>query len=127
MGGQRQVLRAQVVPWRRTKQRRRPGVAPLVWDRGGPFPARPGPRQSQQTEGAPIGQVDTVEGRLGGAVTPHPGWGGYPGGEGATWLALQIDAEAVGVLGVLEQEPGTDERMLTGRTRVTTGLILICE
>lgn len=67
-----------------------------------------------------------MEGRLGGGtVTPHPRSCSHAGGEGAARLALQIDAEAVGVLGMLEQEPGTSEGLLTGGTGVAAGLIFI--
>lgn len=69
-----------------------------------------------------------MEGRLrGGTVTPHPRSCSHAGGEGAARFALQIDAEAVGVLGVLEQEPGTGEGLLTGGASVAAGLIFICQ
>lgn len=67
-----------------------------------------------------------MEGRLGGGtVTPHPGSCTHTRGEGTARFALQIDAEAVGVLGMLEQEPGTGEGLLTGGAGVTAGLIFI--
>lgn len=67
-----------------------------------------------------------MEGRLrGGAVATHSRGCSDAGGEGAARLALQIDAEAVGVLGVLEQEPGTGEGLLAGGAGVTAGLIFI--
>lgn len=67
-----------------------------------------------------------MEGRLGGdTVAPHPGSCSHAGGEGAAGLTLQIDAEAVGVLGVLEQEPGTGEGLLARGAGVTAGLIFI--
>lgn len=70
--------------------------------------------------------MDGVEGRLGGGtVTPHPRSCSHAGGEGAARFALQIDAEAVGVLGMLEQEPGTGEGLLTGGAGVAAGLIFI--
>lgn len=67
-----------------------------------------------------------MEGRLGGGtVTPHPRSSSHAGGEGAARLTLQIDTEAVRVLGMLEQEPGTGEGLLASRTGVTAGLIFI--
>ena len=70
--------------------------------------------------------MDSVEGRLGGGtVTPHSRSSSHAGGEGAARLTLQIDAEAVCVLGMLEQEPGTGEGLLARCTGVTAGLIFI--
>lgn len=67
-----------------------------------------------------------MEGRLGrGTVTPHPRSCSHAGGEGTARLALQIDAEAMGVLGMLEQEPGTGEGLLAGGAGVTAGFIFI--
>lgn len=69
-----------------------------------------------------------MEGRLGGgAVTPHPRSCTHAGGEGAAGFALQINAETVGVLGMLEQEPGTGKGLLTGGAGVAAGLIFICQ
>lgn len=48
-------------------------------------------------------------------------------GEGAVaWLVVQVDADAVSVLGMLEQEPGTVEGLLTGSADVAGWLVLIC-
>lgn len=70
--------------------------------------------------------MDSMEGRLGGGtVTPHPRSCTHTGCEGATGFTLQVDAEAVGVLSMLEQKPGTGERLLTGSAGVTAGLIFI--
>lgn len=38
-------------------------------------------------------------------------------------FTLQVDAEAMSVLGMLQQKPGTVERLLTGCTGVAAGLI----
>lgn len=67
-----------------------------------------------------------MKGGLGGCtLSPHPRGCSHAGGEGAARLALQIDAEAVGVLGMLEQEPGTSEGLLACGAGVTAGLIFI--
>lgn len=67
-----------------------------------------------------------MERRLrGGTVTPHPRSSSHTGGERTARLTFQIDAEAVCVLGMLEQEPGTGEGLLARRTGVTAGLIFI--
>lgn len=67
-----------------------------------------------------------MKGGLGGiTVTPHSGSCSHTRGEGAAGLALQIDAEAMGVLGMLEQEPGTGERLFACGAGVTAGLIFI--
>lgn len=47
--------------------------------------------------------------------------------EGAVaWLVVQVDADAVSVLGMLKQEPGTGEGLLTGSADVAGWLIFIC-
>lgn len=67
-----------------------------------------------------------MKGRLrGDAVPTHPGSRSHAGREGCAWFALQIDAKAVGVLGVLQQEPGTGKGLLTGGAGVTAGFIFI--
>lgn len=43
--------------------------------------------------------------------------------EGTPSLTLQVDAEAVSVLGMLQQEPSAAEWLLTGCTGVAAGLI----
>ena len=42
---------------------------------------------------------------------------------GAGGVGLQINADAVGVLGMLQQEPGTGKGLLTGGTYVVGGLV----
>lgn len=42
-------------------------------------------------------------------------------------MVVQVDADAMDVLGMLEQEPSAVERLLTGRADVAGRLILICE
>lgn len=72
--------------------------------------------------------MDGVKRRLGGgAIAPHPGCCGHAGGKRAARLALQIDAETMGVLSVLEKEPGAGEGLLTGGAGVAAGLIFICQ
>lgn len=67
-----------------------------------------------------------MKGRLrGDAVSTHPRSGSHTGREGGAWLALQIDAKAVGVLGVLQQEPGTGEGLLAGGAGITARLVFI--
>lgn len=45
-------------------------------------------------------------------------------GEGCVgWVGLQVNANAMGVLGMLQQEPGTGEGLLTCGTYVIGGLI----
>lgn len=47
--------------------------------------------------------------------------------EGAVaWLVVQVDADAMSVLGMLKQEPGTGEGLLTGSADVAGWLIFIC-
>lgn len=122
---QGQVVGAEMMPWRRAEQRRGPGVTTLARC-GCRVPAGPRARHPQQAVRTAVGQVDGVEGRLrGGTVAAHPGSCSDAGGEGAAGLALQVDAEAVGVLGVLEQEPGTGEGLLARGAGVTAGLIFI--
>lgn len=67
-----------------------------------------------------------MKGRLrGDAVPTHPRSGSHTGREGRAWFTLQIDAKAMGVLGVLQQEPGTGKGLLTGGAGITAGLIFI--
>lgn len=48
-------------------------------------------------------------------------------GEGAVdRVVVQVDADAVSVLGMLEQEPGAGEGLLTGSADVAGWLIFIC-
>lgn len=42
------------------------------------------------------------------------------------WLVVQVDADAMSVLGMLKQEPGTGESLLTGSADVAGWLIFIC-
>lgn len=52
---------------------------------------------------------------------------GHARGEGAVGeVVVQVDADAVGVLGVLEQEPGAVEGLLAGGADVAGRLIFIC-
>lgn len=125
VGRKSQVVGAEVVARRRAEQRRSLRVAALP-GRGRGIPARAGARHPQEAVRAAVSQVNSMEGGLrGGTVTPHPRCCGHARGEGATRLALQIDAEAVGVLGMLEQEPGTGEGLLAGGAGITAGLIFI--
>ena len=41
-------------------------------------------------------------------------------------MVVKVDADAVNVLGMLKQEPGTVEGLLTGSTDVAGWLIFIC-
>lgn len=67
-----------------------------------------------------------MKGRLrGDAVPTHARSGSHTGREGRAWFTLQIDAKAMGVLGVLQQEPGTGKGLLTGGAGITAGLIFI--
>lgn len=42
------------------------------------------------------------------------------------WVVVQVDADAMSVLGMLEQEPGAGECLLTGSADVAGWLIFIC-
>lgn len=57
-------------------------------------------------------------------------WGwreSHAGGEGAVdRVVVQVDADAMGVLGVLKQKPGTGEGLLTRSTDVAGWLIFFC-
>lgn len=57
-------------------------------------------------------------------------WGwrkSHAGSEGAVdWVVVQVDADAMGVLGVLKQKPGTGEGLLTRSTDVAGWLIFFC-
>lgn len=126
VGCQRQVIRAEVVAWRRAEQWRGSGVTALARC-GRRFPPRARAGHPQEAVGTAFCQVDGMVGRLGGgAVTPHPRSCSHTGSQGAARFALEIDAEAVGVLGMLEQEPGTGEGLLTAGAGVASGLIFIC-
>lgn len=51
----------------------------------------------------------------------------HAGSKGAVdWVVVQVDADAVSVLGMLEQEPGAGEGLLAGRADVAGWLIFIC-
>lgn len=51
----------------------------------------------------------------------------HAGSEGAVgWVVVQVDADAVSVLGMLKQEPGAGEGLLTGSADVAGWLIFIC-
>lgn len=67
-----------------------------------------------------------MEGRLrGDAVPTQPRSCSHTRCEGCAWFTLQIDAKAMGVLSVLQEEPGTGEGLLTGGAGITAGLIFI--
>lgn len=57
-------------------------------------------------------------------------WGwrqSHTGSEGAVdWVVVQIDADAMSVLGMLKQEPGAGEGLLTGSADVAGWFIFIC-
>lgn len=57
-------------------------------------------------------------------------WGwrqSHAGSEGAIgWVVVQVDADAMSVLGMLKQEPGAGESLLTGSADVAGWLIFIC-
>lgn len=90
------------------------------------IPARPRSGHPQKAVRTAVSQVDSMKGRLrGGTVTPHSRSCSHAGGEGAARFALQVDTEAMGVLGMLEKKPGTGEGLLTGGAGVTAGLIFI--
>lgn len=51
----------------------------------------------------------------------------HAGSEGAVGqVVVQVDADAVSVLGMLKQEPGTGEGLLTGSADVAGWFIFIC-
>lgn len=51
----------------------------------------------------------------------------HAGSEGAVdWVVVQVDADAMSVLGMLKQEPGAGEGLLTGSADVAGWLIFNC-
>lgn len=56
-------------------------------------------------------------------IGTHPRRGTNSRCEGTPTFTLQVDAEAMSVLGMLQQEPGAVEWLLTGCTSVAAWLI----
>lgn len=70
--------------------------------------------------------MDSMQRRLGGGtIAPHSRSCSHAGGQRATRFTLKIDAETVGVLGMLKQEPGTGEGLFARGAGVAAGLIFI--
>lgn len=70
--------------------------------------------------------MNRMERRLGRSTVPsHTRSCSHSRCEGAAGFTFQVDSKSVGVLGMLEQEPGTGERLLTGGAGVAAGLIFI--
>lgn len=69
--------------------------------------------------------MEAVKGRLRGAVcaTSQGGRPTHAWGERAAVFTLQVDTEAVGVLSVLQQEPGAAVRLLTCSAGVGSRLL----
>lgn len=116
-----QPMRVQVVAGRRADKRRCVGEAVLheAWRR---LPEK-GARHPQEVEGVVVAEK-VGEGGLWDGVIAH-GWRhsdawseGCAGGVG-----LQVYANAMGVLGMLQQEPGTGEGLLTCGAYITGRLI----
>lgn len=72
--------------------------------------------------------MEAVKRRLRRAVcTPtQGGWPTHSWGERATMFTFQVDTEAVGVLGMLQQKPGTAVRLLTCSAGIGGRLLLTC-
>lgn len=72
--------------------------------------------------------METMKRRLGRAVCA-PAQGGRPThawGERAAVFTFQVDTEAVGVLGMLQQEPGAAVRLLTRSAGIGGRLLFTC-
>lgn len=72
----------------------------------------------------------TEESGEGGAGQSVSTWGwrqSHAGSEGAVdWVVVQVDADAMSVLGMLKQKPGAGEGLLTGSADVAGRLIFTC-
>lgn len=70
------------------------------------------------------------ESRERGARQGISSWGwrqSHTGSEGAVdWMVVKVDADAMSVLGMLKQEPGAVEGLLTRSTGVAGWLIFVC-
>lgn len=117
-----QPVGVQVVARRRADKGRSVWKAVLQESRRG-F-SEQGPRHPQQTEGVVLPQ-EVGEGRRGDGVADHGGRRHADArGEGrAGRVGLQVDADAMAVLDMLQQEPGAGEGLLTGGADVARGLV----
>lgn len=131
VGGQSQLLRAQVLHtmrvqvmarWR-TKERWRRGKPTLSERRS--ITSRVG--YPQQVEWASLWEMDAMQGGLRGAICTHSRRSSHTGRERTSALTLKVDAKAMSILGMLQQKPGTAEWLLTGCARVAAGLIFTCK
>ncbi len=77
----------------------------------------------QQVEWASLWEMDAMQGGLRGAICTHSRRSSNTRRERTSALTLKVDAEAMSVLGVLQQKPGTAERLLTGCASVDARLI----
>ena len=115
-----QAMGVQVVAGRRADKGRGVGQAVLNEARRG-LPEQ-GSRHPQEVEGVVVAK-EVGERRLWDGVVERRGEGdarreGRAGGAG-----LQVDADPVGVLDMLEEEPGTGERLLTRGADIAGGLV----
>lgn len=111
-----------MVAGRRADEWRRVGK-PVLHEAWGRLPEQ-GARHSQEVERVVVPQ-EVAEGGLRDGVVAH-GWGHSDAWcEGcAGRVGLQVYADAVGVLGMLQQEPGAREGLLAGGTYIARRLIL---
>ncbi len=77
----------------------------------------------QQVEWASLWEMDAMQGGLRGAICTHSRRSSNTRRERTSALTLKVDAEAMSVLGMLQQKPGTAERLLTGCASVDARLI----
>lgn len=112
--------------WRADKGwcRRQPGLQ-IPWGRG-VFPEQ-GRSHAEEVEWVVGVTEESGERRAGQGISTR-GWRqSHARSEGAVaWLVVQVDADAMSVLGMLKQEPGTGEGLLTGSADVAGWLIFIC-
>lgn len=70
---------------------------------------------------------ESGERRTGQGLNAGGRWQSHAGSEGAVdWVVVQVDADAMSVLGMLKQEPGAGEVLLAGRADVARWFIFIC-
>lgn len=118
-----EAVRVQVVARRRAEERRRAGQAALAEARVVP---QDGARHAQQVEGVAVAQ-EIHERGLGHGLGPQRRRDGEPWRERAAGRpGLQVDAEAMRVLRVLQQEPRAVEGLLACGANVAGRLIFTC-
>lgn len=90
------------------------------------FPEQ-GRSHAEEVKGVVGVTEESGERRAGQGISTRGRWQSHAWSEGAVaWLVVQVDADAMSVLGMLKQEPGTGEGLLAGSADVAGWLIFIC-